>query len=326
MLTHYPFRYEEIISKPFDTWQKDDKIAAEGIIISAARVLRFGKNRSMTKFSMLIDEEVVECTIYNRPWTSAFVMDKLISVFGTYQGNHKLTLTSYNYQPLNLQLGVHPVYASRDGISQKDWVKLMDKAIKCGLPLIEENVPEDLRVKYKLLKRREAIYFVHKPVSMEAVRQAVRTLKYEEFLMFQLCMQAMRLEAGQNCGIAKNFENEEVMDLKRTLAFELTDDQNQAIEEILADLKSEHHMMRLVQGDVGCGKTMVAAFALYACVLAHKQGALMAPTEILAKQHANGLKKLFAPFDVRVELYCSSLKAKEKNRSWKIWPKMKLIF
>lgn len=313
LLSHYPFRYEEIINKPFHEWQKDDKITCEGMIISQAKVLRFKANRSMTKFSILVDEEVVDCTIYNRPWTSAFGMEKKITVMGTYQGDHKLVLTNYNFQPIAEQLGLHPVYSTRDGISQKDWQKLIQKAIDGMLKDVEDVIPEIYRQKYHLLHKRDALYFIHKPLSMNHVKQAIRTLKYEEFLMFQLCMQSMRLENSQNRGIEKHFSIDQVMNLKRSLAFELTADQNAAIMDILNDLKSSKSMMRLIQGDVGCGKTMVAAFALYACVCAHKQGAFMAPTELLAKQHAQNLKKLFADHDVVIELYCSSLKNSEKK-------------
>lgn len=313
LFAHYPFRYEEIVQKPFNEWQKDDKITCEGIIVSQARVLRFGSNRSMTKFSILIDEEVIDCTIYNRPWTSAFAMEKKITVMGTYQGDHKLVCTNYNFQPISEQIGLHPVYSTREGISQKDWQKLIQKAIDGMLREVEDVIPEDYRQKYHLLHKRDALYFIHKPPSMNHVKQAIRTLKYEEFLMFQLCMQSMRLENSQNRGIEKHFSIDQVMELKRSLAFELTEDQQNAIMDILHDLSSSKSMMRLVQGDVGCGKTMVAAFALYACICAHKQGAFMAPTELLAKQHTANLKRLFADHDVVIELYCSSLKNSEKK-------------
>src|SRR5699024_9405854 len=104
------------------------------------------------------------------------------------------------------------------------------------------------------------------------------------------------------------FSADEVFSLEKTLPFQLTDDQRTAIAEILDDLASERLMYRMLQGDVGCGKTMVAAFGLYACVLAHRQGAFLAPTEILARQHAESLKALFADTGIRVELLCASLK------------------
>ena len=103
------------------------------------------------------------------------------------------------------------------------------------------------------------------------------------------------------------------MDLKHSLSFSLTNDQNRVVEEILQDLSSDKVMYRMVQGDVGCGKTMVAAFGLYACVLAHKQAVFMAPTEILAKQHLTNLKRLFSDFDITVDVLYSSLKPAQKK-------------
>ena len=127
-------------------------------------------------------------------------------------------------------------------------------------------------------------------------------------------MQALKVQEKEVVhGHEKRFDNEEVMDLQKTLAFSLTEDQIKTIEEILADLKSDHIMYRMVQGDVGCGKTLVAAFGMYACVLAHKQAAFLAPTEILAKQHGNNLKKIFHDYEIQVEVLYASLKTQEKK-------------
>lgn len=313
LLTHYPFRYEKIVLKPYSEWEKEEKVTCEGEIIKAVKILRFGKNRSMSKFSILYDEEEIECTIYNRPWASAFPYGKMITVMGTYQGQNKMILSNYNLQPLNEQLGIHPIYSTRDGMSQKDWQKMIDKAIQHGLSEVEDLIPECYRTKYQLLHKQQALYCIHKPRNMNDVKQAIRTLKYEEFLLFQCCMQEMKAVNGQASGIAKHFSMEEVQELQRTLPFELTTGQQSAIDDILMDMQSNRNMMRLIQGDVGCGKTMVAAFALYACVCSHKQGAFMAPTELLAKQHVKNLKNIFKDFDVNVELYCSSIKPKEKR-------------
>ena len=149
---------------------------------------------------------------------------------------------------------------------------------------------------------------------MEAVKQSLRHLKYEEFLKFQLSMQALKARDTEMVqGSAKQFSMEDVMDLKHSLSFTLTNDQNRVVEEILQDLSSDKVMYRMVQGDVGCGKTMVAAFGLYACVLAHKQAVFMAPTEILAKQHLTNLKRLFSDFDITVDVLYSSLKPAQKK-------------
>ena len=314
LLTYYPFRYEVIEAKPFETWQKDDKIAMEAMIISPARVIRFRGKQSVTKFKVLYDEEEFDVSIFNRPWTSQFVMGKTITILGKYEDHHRITAMSYNLRPLVEQLGIHPVYNVKDGITQKDMMKYIEKAFIALQDDIEEFVPQALRLKYKLVTRKEALYGIHHPKQLESVKQSLRHLKYEEFLKFQLTMQSLKkAEASEMQGQAKSFRVEEVMELEKTLSFTLTSDQQKTIEAILADLKSQKVMYRMVQGDVGCGKTMVAAFGMYACVLAHKQAAFLAPTEILAKQHAKNLKKLFKDFEIEVEVLYASLKTHEKK-------------
>lgn len=312
VLTHYPFRYEKHEIKGIEQWQPKDKIFTKGIICSAAKVARFQKNKSVTRFNMMIEGEEFICSIFNRPWKSAFVMGKEMTIQGIYQGANKITLTSANSAPIENQLGIFPIYSTNHALSQNDWHKLIEKALKMMLDKTEDIIPEKYRVQYKLLKRCEALYFIHRPKNEFSLKQALRTLKYEEFLIFQCCMQINRNENFQHEGIGKNFSNEDVYEVMRNLSFELTKDQKKCLDEILNDLHASRCMMRLLQGDVGSGKTLVAALSAYACVLAHKQCALMAPTEILAKQHFSTLKKLFEGFDVRVELYCSSLKRNER--------------
>lgn len=313
VLTHYPFRYVLHEQKPISEWKEKDKIFTCGVVSSTARVMRFQGQRSVTRFSMIIEEEEFQCSIFNRPWTNAFPMGKVLTIEGVYQGNYKITLINANSQPLEEQMGLIPVYSTSSSISQKQWSQIVDKALAVSLESLEDRIPESYRLKYKLLKRREALYFIHKPKSEMALKQALRTLKYEEFLMFQCCMQSSYLENMKDTGISKQFSNEDVYEVVRNLSFDLTDDQKKAVDEILHDLHSSRCMMRLLQGDVGCGKTLVAALAGYGCILAHQQVALMAPTEILAKQHYASLSKLFEGFDVHIALYCSSLKKSEKK-------------
>lgn len=209
---------------------------------------------------------------------------------------------------------MEPVYTIREGITQKDIKKYIEKAWNALGNQITNFIPQALIEKYRLISRREAIYFIHHPKSIESVKQSLRHLKYEEFFRFQIMMQAMKAkEQVVIQGHAKHFDRAEVNDLKKALKFELTKDQENAIDDILVDLASDKVMYRMLQGDVGCGKTLVAAFGMYACVLSHKQAALMAPTEILAKQHAQSLKSLFQDFEIEVEVLYSSLKTAEKE-------------
>ena len=274
LLTYYPFRYESVETKPRKEWQKEDRIALEGVILNRARVIRLKGKQSVTKFKLLYEEEELDIAIFNRPWISAFTVGKTITLIAKYEGGSRMTALQYNFQPLQEQLGIFPVYNVKEGISQKDIRKYIDKAWLAQQESIKEFLPMEYLQKYRLISRSQALYFIHHPKNMEAVKQSLRHLKYEEFLKFQITMQALKVQEKEVVhGHEKRFDNEEVMDLQKTLAFSLTEDQIKTIEEILADLKSDHIMYRMVQGDVGCGKTLVAAFGMYACVLAHKQAA-----------------------------------------------------
>ena len=314
LLTYYPFRYESVETKPRKECQKEDRIALEGVILNRARVIRLKGKQSVTKFKLLYEEEELDIAIFNRPWISAFTVGKTITLIAKYEGGSRMTALQYNFQPLQEQLGIFPVYNVKEGISQKDIRKYIDKAWLAQQESIKEFLPMEYLQKYRLISRSQALYFIHHPKNMEAVKQSLRHLKYEEFLKFQITMQALKVQEKEVVhGHEKRFDNEEVMDLQKTLAFSLTEDQIKTIEEILADLKSDHIMYRMVQGDVGCGKTLVAAFGMYACVLAHKQAAFLAPTEILAKQHGNNLKKIFHDYEIQVEVLYASLKTQEKK-------------
>lgn len=314
LLTYYPFRYESVETKPRKEWQKEDRIALEGVILNRARVIRLKGKQSVTKFKLLYEEEELDIAIFNRPWISAFTVGKTITLIAKYEGGSRMTALQYNFQPLQEQLGIFPVYNVKEGISQKDIRKYIDKAWLAQQESIKEFLPMEYLQKYRLISRSQALYFIHHPKNMEAVKQSLRHLKYEEFLKFQITMQALKVQEKEVVhGHEKRFDNEEVMDLQKTLAFSLTEDQIKTIEEILADLKSDHIMYRMVQGDVGCGKTLVAAFGMYACVLAHKQAAFLTPTEILAKQHGNNLKKIFHDYEIQVEVLYASLKTQEKK-------------
>lgn len=314
LLTYYPFRYEQIEELPRCMWHKECKVALEGIIINRARVIHFKGKQSLTKFHITYADEEFDVTIFNRPWVSAFSVGKRITIIGKYDGNERITALQYNFKPLREQLGMHPIYTVREGISQKDIRKYIEKAWVALHEEIENFIPEEYLKKYQLISRKQALFFIHHPTEFALVKQSLRHLKYEEFLKFQLAMQAMKMQESEMVhGHAKCFSIEDVMLLKKMFAFTLTDDQETVIEEILHDLQSDKVMYRMLQGDVGCGKTLVAAFGLYACVLSHKQAAFMAPTEILAKQHYQNLAKLFKDFGIHVEVLYASLKATEKR-------------
>ena len=314
ILMNYPFRYESIETKPFKEWQKDDKVVFEGKIASSLKTVRYQKNRSVTRFSVLTDYDVYEVSIFNRPWLKYMPIGQMVTIFGKYEGKQKVTAIQMNEIPLEKQLGIHPMYHLKEGLTQKYYMDLVKQSWELNCDEIEDFIPQEYRDKYKLLTRKLALYLLHFPKYMQEVQQGIRTMKYEEFLRFQIVMQARRKQNKQvQLGSQKHFDEQQVWKLSEQLPFSLTDDQKKAIQEIMDDLQSESVMYRLVQGDVGCGKTMVAMLGMYGCVLAGYQAAFMAPTEILAKQHSKNLHQLFDALGVRIGVLYSSLSTKEKN-------------
>ena len=312
IVEHYPFRYEVIKETPYDSWNTGDKVTFEAKYIKRTSFARFGKlNR--TAFEVVLEnEEVIKCTIFNRPWFNQISYGDTMTLFGKYDGNNKVTVTSFNKKPLKEQEGIVPVYNLKEGVNLKTFRSLMKKTLEHYS--FEDKIPEEYIRNYRLLHKDEALLQIHFPEDEKKFIDATRTLKYEEFLLFALVVQLRKSSIMLNDDhYAKKFNPDDVFYLANHLPFTLTTDQLKAVNEILADLKAPKAMYRLVQGDVGCGKTVVASLGLYANYLAHKQGAFMAPTEILANQQYADLKELFENKGIRIALLTSSLSLKERK-------------
>lgn len=309
LLKTYPTRYEQVEALPFEQWEINQAVSFEGLICSSARVIYFSKKRSMTKFKVLSWNEEVEVTLFNRPWTSQFSFGKKISLFGIYKGQNKVTASNYNFQSLSEQIGMHPVYSLPQGFRQKEFQDLLKKALDTDCAK-EDRIPKRYRQAYQLLAHGIALKEIHFPKNQESIHQALRTLKYEEFLSFQCVMQSISQEERTTIKEPKVFDRNRVDQWIESLPYPLTKDQSQAIDEILEDMHSSKTMFRLLQGDVGCGKTIVALASSLACFLSGYQVAFLAPTEILARQHYQKMKEM----DMDVHLYVSSLSSKEKEK------------
>lgn len=314
VLTYYPFRYEQIESKPFEEWIVKDKVVFEGTLITYPKTNRFSKGRTMSKFEVSFEDQEIEVTIFNRPWTSNLKLGQVITVFGRYEGKSKVTATTYNGKPLAEQLGIQPVYNLKEGITQKNIQDIVRKVFEGTYSEIENIVPEEFINNYRLLNRKDALRMLHFPKSMQEIKAAYRTLKYEEFLKFNLAMQYLRaMENFKEVKVPKVIDTDAVYNLTHSLSYDLTTDQIKAINTIMAEMNSNKIMYRLLQGDVGCGKTLVAILSLYANAIAGYQGAFLAPTEILAKQHYQAIRELLRPTNVVVEVIYSSLPLVKKK-------------
>lgn len=310
LLWHFPYRYDEVSIIPYSDWKIGDKVWLEGVIQEPFKCLRLPKNRTVTRFMFQSNQGLFQVSIFNRPWLKSNMQ---ISLQARYDGNNNLVGLNYNTNSLIDQLGIIPIYSLTKELSNKDFINVMSKVLNYLDECIVNDVPDEYRLKYKLLTLKQSIYQIHKPSNLNAIFLAKRTLKYEEFLRFQTKLQLNRqVNFGQMFGKSKIFDRRIINNWMKYLPFELTIQQKTVLDEILNDLQSKQRMNRLLQGDVGSGKTVIAALAIYATVLSHYQAALLVPTEILAKQHYTSIKS-YLPESVRVEVLYSSLSSIQKR-------------
>lgn len=311
LLNYYPYRYESLEYKKYEDWKINENIIIEATLVSYPKTARFSAKKSVSHFSVENNDDIFDITIFNRPWINNIKVGTKLVITGKYNGSNKITATNYYTKDINELLGIKPIYALKENLTNNDFIKAIDKALNSD---IDNFISEDLINKYRLLPKRIAYRYIHRPNSQKEIELALRTLKYEEFLKFFMSIYYIRYnEKSDNGKKPKEFDIDRVYALANSLAFSLTKDQLKAVNDIINDLQSNHIMYRLIQGDVGCGKTLVAAFGMYACCLSKHQCALLAPTEVLAKQHYHSLKDLFRNQDIKVEVLYSSLSSIKKK-------------
>lgn len=312
LLTYYPFRYEDFESKSILDLQDGEKAVVIGNVVSPANVQYYGYKRNRLRFSIKQGEVVVSVSFFNQPYLAdKIVMGQEVAIWGKWE-KAKASLTGMKVLA-QVSEDLQPVYHVAQGISQTNLVKAIKSAMDLGyLELLEENLPTVLLEKYRLLNRRQAVFAMHFPTNLEEYRQALRRIKFEELFYFQLQLQL--LKAGNrdvSNGLMIEYDLNTVNRQIEKLPFELTAAQANALSEILADMQSPSHMNRLLQGDVGSGKTVVAGLAMFAAVSAGMQAAIMVPTEILAEQHYQSLRQLFP--DLSIALLTGGMKLAERR-------------
>lgn len=312
LIYQYPYRYE-VIEEKYPT-DEDEHLIIEATVISPVKIFFKGK---MSRMSFEVEDKYLQhfqVSIFNRHFLRQHLkLGTTITIIGKCV-NHRITASDIKIKPLQDISGIYPVYSLKEGITQKSFRQYVKKALSLLNHEFDDFIPEKYRIQHHLIRKESALYCIHFPENKKDVQEALKYLKYEEFLKFQLTMQLMKQQRTQEMGIAKDFDVTQLQSLILSLPFALTKDQQTAIKEIVEDLKSPQMMYRFLQGDVGSGKTVVSSVALYANYLAGYQGALMAPTEILATQHYQTLSRFFENTDVHIELLTGSLSLKEKER------------
>lgn len=313
ILEYYPYRYDRNAITAFKSLKNGDKAVFYAELITSASSYRFRKNMTVTRFKILVEgEHELTVTIFNRPWAKMLKVNDRIIVIGKYEGDDKLTITNYYDAKRQDVLGIVPVYPLKEGINQNDIRKIIDLVLaKTDLDPLD-SIPEKYLMSHGLVGYGKAIRNIHHPADNQGLYQALARLKYEEFLKFYLTLEYMRNDDGQKIKPIKHFERTKIKDLINSFGFTMTKDQNQAIEDILNDLAAPKMMYRLLEGDVGSGKTAVALVALYANFLSGYKGAMMAPTEILAAQHYEAMTVYLKPLGVSIKMLSGSTKDKKE--------------
>ena len=316
LLEHLPYRYEDYRLRDLETVEHEERVTVEGKIHTVPTLSYFGKKKSRLTIKLLTGRYLITVIFFNQPYLkSKLTIGETVTVTGKWD-RHRQTITGSE-----CHVGDHsrekefePVYSIKGSITVKGMRRHITNGFSQYGNLIEENLPPQLLTTYKLMPRKDALRMMHFPLSAADVKQARRRFVYEEFLLFQLKMQALRkIQREQSRGTGQEFSREQVNGFIDTLPFPLTNAQNRVVEEILSDMTSPYRMNRLLQGDVGSGKTVVAAICLYATISAGFQGALMVPTEILAEQHTQSLTAMLEPVGVKVALLTSSVKGKKRR-------------
>jgi len=317
LFTYFPFRYEDLTVQDIETIEDRQKVVLQGTAIAQAHVQYYGYKKSRLSFRINVDHVIVPITFFNQPYLAQQIVEgEEIKVFGTWDAS-RMQLSGIKIiggSTVNKNEKFEPIYHSSKEISHAVIKKLVVQAWDKYQGEIQEVIPEELISKYQLIPIKEAIYNMHFPKSPAVMDTARSTIVFMEFLIFQLRVQYRRLQHKNiGTGQAIHYNLERLKIFFSSLSFELTKAQKEAVNAISADMKRPIQMYRLLQGDVGSGKTIVAAGAIVAAQSANVQSAFMAPTEILAEQHFQSLQAIYKDFDINVVLLTSSTSAKERR-------------
>ena len=313
LLTYYPYRYN--VYKPSNILEafENNTVLINGIIEGPIKVFFIKKNLNKLSFKLNTNDKLINIVIFNRAFMKPnLVIGNLISVIGKYTiKNNTLMASDIKLKPI-LKETVEGVYHLNANIKKASFNKIINNVLSKNY-FVKNYIPDYLSQKYDFIDKIEAIKEMHIPSSLEKLKQAKLMLIYEELFCFMLKINYMKLNRKDNKeAFIKKIDYDKVEDFISNLPFKLTTDQVKSIEEIFNDFNSNKRMNRLLLGDVGSGKTIVAFIALYMNYLAGFEGILMAPTEILAEQHYNNMKKIFKD-KIRIELLTSSISKKERK-------------
>lgn len=307
----YPYRYESFIPTNIFSVNNLDKICLVGTVISSVNYQYHRNNLNSLSFNILVDGEVIKVLIFNRKYLQHQIHPNIkVMVCGKYN-YFKREIVAVQVFPNQTEGFVESFYRIKN-IPSSVIKRAVVNSLGAGYS-VKEYLPHYLIEKHKFPDINKLIECIHYPKNYKDIEIGRKRRKYEEILNFFIRVNYFKRLKEKQTRQPIKYDINEVKKFIQTIPFELTPDQKEVCNEIFRDFKGIHPTNRLIQGDVGSGKTIVALISAFAMVTAHKQVVLMVPTEILAKQHYEYFRKMLAPFGVNIGLYTGSTSKSNKN-------------
>ncbi len=314
LLTYYPYRYDifEPINLPKD--YNGERIAINVKVETTPITTFIKRNFNKLSFRCSHNNQTLYASIFNRAFLKPHLtIGKTITLIGKYtKFRNEFTCDDIKLTPLTKK-EIIPIYHTKKNIKNADLRKIIAAALTDAAALYN-YIPEPFIEKYNMVSKRQALRMIHTPHTYEEIKQASLFLKYEELFLFMFKIAYMKKDNASTYKEEKYFKDEDINAFISTLPFNLTDSQNEALALILTDLKSNQKMNRLILGDVGSGKTIISFIAMYANFLSGYQSVLMAPTEVLARQHYESALNIFKNTKIKIGLLVGSNTKKEKDQ------------
>lgn len=313
LINYYPRKYEDwsatttVADAPYD-----EPCFIKATMITPVKESLIRKGLTLYKCNFSDGDTVIHVTIFNNKYLarSLRTFDEYVLYGKVEKSFTQASMNSPQIEKLENATGIHPIYPATDKLNSR----AISKTVKAALEMIgeiEETLSEDIMKKYNLCSLDWAIRQIHFPDKQENIEIARKRLIFEELLALQLGL--LKLKDKKSTRNRLKISNDFSSEFYSLLPFKPTNAQKRAIEDCIEDIKSDKTMNRLIQGDVGSGKTAVAAGVMYSVIKNGYQSAMMAPTEILATQHYHSLSRLFENCDIKIALLTGSTKAKEKR-------------
>lgn len=312
LLTYYPYRYNVIKFINIDEANENMICYIKAKVLSVPKVAYIKKNFNRLDFIASNSNQDFKVTIFNRAYLKqSLTLDKdivLIGKFSKLKNSFVANDIKYNMNEERIE----PKYHLTEGLKNSSLETMISNALKENISL-NDYIPSYLSEKYHFLNKDEAIRKIHQPESPSDIKNSMLKLIYEELFIYTFKINYLKSINKVTNGLPKKFDETQIQDFLSSLNFELTKDQLTTIEDILKDMKENKRMNRLVLGDVGSGKTIVAFVAILANYFSGYQSTFMAPTEILAKQHFTSIKEYFKEYDINIALLTGNLTKKQKE-------------